>query len=394
MKKILSIILVLVMTVSSLAIPASAETTKKPKVWSGKADTSWYDGESDTYDISTAEQLAGLSKLVADDNSMAGVVINLTADIVLNDTSNWKDWSSKAPANKWIPIGSSAGNAFGYMPFAGVFNGNGHSISGLYVKSPRTAGLFGYVYGSIITGVIIKNGVVISYRNGSYSYAGGIAGIVEKSIINECENCAKIYAYGCLGEDYAMDPTYAGGIAGAMTTENVSGALILIGAAAAGIIINPAIGAAMDGDTIESSTIINCINAGKITAKAHFDAYAGGIAGSADNGNISNSLNVGGGHVGKISVSFSGTSETSKNQNYGGVVGELGICKLSKCYYYASNSSIKGIGYMLPNTSLYDIKDTTTKLTKEKVMSAELVKKLGGSFVYVKGDRPKLAIMK
>ena len=393
MKKVLSIILVLVMTVSSLAIPASAATTKKTTaVWNGKSDTSWYDGKSDTYDISTAEQLAGLSKLVADDNSMAGVVINLTADIVLNDTSNWKDWSSKAPANKWIPIGRSDGNAMGYMPFAGVFNGNGHSISGLYVKSKRTAGLFGYVYGSIITGVIIKNGVVISYRDRNYSYAGGIAGIVETSIIDECENRANIYAYGCLGEDYAYDPTYAGGIAGAISTENMSGELIWIGAAAAGIIINPAIGAAVDGGIIKSSTITNCINAGKVSAKGHGNEYAGGISGMATAGMITNSLNLGGGYIGDISISLKGVEEKIKMNNYGGIVGQLEGCKLSKCYYYSSNSSGKGVGYIPP--SGYTITDTTIKLTYKQVMSAELVKKLGGSFVYVKGDRPKLAIMK
>ena len=107
------------------------------KVWDGTVDTSWYTGDKESYDISTPEQLAGLAKLcdkAAHEDRFRGVTINLTADIVLNDVSNFKNWETKPPKNSWEPIGNEGGFISGYCPFAGVFNGNGHTITGMYVN--------------------------------------------------------------------------------------------------------------------------------------------------------------------------------------------------------------------------------------------------------------------
>lgn len=71
-------------------------------IWDRTAGTSWYykehtvlvneDGDRlAIFDISTAKELAGLAKLVRNGNSMENMFINLTDDIVLNDTSNFEN---------------------------------------------------------------------------------------------------------------------------------------------------------------------------------------------------------------------------------------------------------------------------------------------------------------
>ena len=64
-------------------------------IWDGTAGTSWYNETSTEFEISTAEQLAGLAELVNNGNDFSGKTILLTADIVLNDTSDWENLTGK-----------------------------------------------------------------------------------------------------------------------------------------------------------------------------------------------------------------------------------------------------------------------------------------------------------
>ncbi|MGN1032629.1 MAG: hypothetical protein ACI4PU_04145, partial [Intestinibacter sp.] len=49
-------------------------------LWTGDEDTSWYDAEKDTFEISSCAQLAGLLKLVNEGNTFEGKTIKLTKD--------------------------------------------------------------------------------------------------------------------------------------------------------------------------------------------------------------------------------------------------------------------------------------------------------------------------
>jgi hypothetical protein len=105
----------------------------KVPTWADLADTSWYNDPSATsFTINTAEQLAGLAKLVNSGTSFNGKTICLGEDIDLENI-------------EWIPIGSYYGTWFG-----GVFNGNGHKIRGIKITDNTLpeVGLFGYVRGS------------------------------------------------------------------------------------------------------------------------------------------------------------------------------------------------------------------------------------------------------
>lgn len=290
MKRAISLILAVFMALTLCAVPVSAATASK--VWDGKVSTSWYTGKKDSYDISTPAQLAGLAKLVNEGRLADNVVINLTSDIVLNNTKGWENWYTNPPKNKFTPIGLSGDPINGYSAFRGLFNGNGHTISGLYVKNYRIAGLFGYLDRACVSNVIIKESVIIGYDDGKTEltnngvFAGAIAGIAEGSVINQCENDGLVYAVGP-SDVFSGDRTaYAGGIVGSMHTENVSQAVLAGGFAMFGVFYNPAIFTDGKGGLIKNSGVVNCVNFNTVTAICANSAYSGGIAGWGNNGII------------------------------------------------------------------------------------------------------------
>lgn len=136
-------------------------------------DTSWYDNRTEgqtEFTISTEAQLRGLAQIVNNSNAAAegfvmpftGCTIKLANDIVMDaDTP-------------FAPIGVSRG-----LGFAGVFDGQGHTIKNLTVsKSYDTiptgifVGLFGSVLGNAgsvaeIKNVTLENATVIETREES-----------------------------------------------------------------------------------------------------------------------------------------------------------------------------------------------------------------------------------
>lgn len=99
------------------------------------ADTSIYNGLGE-YHITTAEQLAGLTKLVNEGYSFEGEDIYLDADLDLK-------------GYQWVPIGWYYPADNGYLwhdfPFDGRFHGENHVIYNLRINEPQHSdiGLFG-----------------------------------------------------------------------------------------------------------------------------------------------------------------------------------------------------------------------------------------------------------
>lgn len=202
-KKILSLLLSALMIVTMLG---GMQITASAAVWSGKAASSFAGGngsKSSPYIIKTGEQLARMRNLVNSSNydyySYRHAYYKLGADIILNsNSSNYSSWGSSAPARRWVPIGNS-------NVFYGNFNGNGYTISGLYVNSSDGyAGLFGYCGGSI-TNLKIKN----SYINGKNSYTGAVAGYIYGG------SDAKVYVSNCsVSSSVVKGTNYTGGVIG------------------------------------------------------------------------------------------------------------------------------------------------------------------------------------
>ena len=118
--------------------------------------------DGDFYLISNADELRLFASMV--NGGQTSINGRLTADIMLNDISNWESWETTAPTNSWTPIGSDANQ------FTGTLDGDGHSVSGIYINS--TADYQGLV-GCLGSGGALQNlGVKASYIKGGYYVVG------------------------------------------------------------------------------------------------------------------------------------------------------------------------------------------------------------------------------
>jgi|GEM_PF-3041347 len=128
------------------------------------------------WQIHTAEQLLNMANLINSGNSaLSNAHFRLTANIQLNNTSNWQSWSASTPnLNHWTPIGTTQN------PFSGTFNGNGFAIRGMFVVGDYCAGgLFGVLDG----GTIINTRVQQSFVGGEVRFAGGLVGMALNSVV-------------------------------------------------------------------------------------------------------------------------------------------------------------------------------------------------------------------
>ncbi len=117
-----------------------------------------------SYEISTVEGLKYFRDTVNNGTSYAGATVNLIKNLDLNNEA-------------WTPIGQNSGNKF-----HGVFNGNGCTISNLYVDMTAEsysydvgAGLFGWIEEHTNSVQILNVNIDGATINGT-AYAGGIVG--------------------------------------------------------------------------------------------------------------------------------------------------------------------------------------------------------------------------
>ena len=157
----------------ALLAMAYSAGTQAQNVWDGSVAGSFAGGSGtadDPYLIADGAQLAHFAAMVNGGGSNIYICGKLIADILLNDTTNWKTWNeSNAPANSWTPIGTNWEN-----PFAGTLDGDGHSVSGIYINNSEAdcQGLVGYLGSG---GTLQNLGVKASYIKGG-SGVGGLCG--------------------------------------------------------------------------------------------------------------------------------------------------------------------------------------------------------------------------
>lgn len=187
---------------------------------------------ADPYLIANADQLRAFGDTVNAGNSYKDAFIALSADIDISGAA-------------WTPIGFSTRSGSGVTgtstPFAGTFDGNDHTISGLTITSAgsasiskdRALGLFGAVMGGTVKDLMLANvnidaptselagaavgllgegGTVSGLRvSGSVSALCGCGGVVGRMTANgtiaDCTNDATVTATGGTGN--------CGGIVGA-----------------------------------------------------------------------------------------------------------------------------------------------------------------------------------
>lgn len=134
------------------------------------ADTSWYDSpdpETGAYIINTRRDLYGFNTLCnSGNNYFQNKTIKVDADIALN-AGNAEEWGDNPPENNWTPIS-----------FRGTFDGDGHTISGVYVKTTNQyTGLFETIYkGAKVMNLRIVNSYIEGNGSVARSGVGTIAG--------------------------------------------------------------------------------------------------------------------------------------------------------------------------------------------------------------------------
>lgn len=251
----------------------------KLAVWTGDADTSWYNAAATEFVLKSGAELAGLAQIVnSGADTFTGKTVKLGADIDLNNVL-------------WSPIGTKAEIAFS-RTFNGTFIGTGYTISNLYVSGGNALGLFGRTGpGAHIEGVTI-NGAYVSGTD----YVGAVAGYAYLSS-NCIRNCTVIGA-----EIIANPYPLANGDCD--------------GGAKAGVIVGYALNGHLIGNTVKDSSV---------TAYRDLGAIAGMLA--RDGSNVPE-LTAENNTVDGLTLTYidlEGSYDGGKeNQNMGNIVGRLG----------------------------------------------------------------------
>lgn len=216
--------------------------------WIDYADTGWYDSADEwdgigyrTYEISTAEELAGLAKLVNEGTeNFESQIIRLTADIDLAG----KDWTpigkadtSSAVATWGQPATGISGSNNSGNYFNGMFFGDGHKITGLKIDlNESRVGLFSVLGVDGDRGVgeflVAVSDLTVEGEVAGASYCGLIAGDSGGATIANCKVKGTVsgsdlhtWVYPDLSNGY---PSYAppqswsciGGVAGKGQADN------------------------------------------------------------------------------------------------------------------------------------------------------------------------------
>lgn len=134
--------------------------------WKDFADTSWYNAADTNFQISSAQELAGLSKLVAAGNTFSGKNIKLMQDVDLQQ-------------HLWDPIGYNNKN-----PFSGNFDGNNKTIRNLQIN--RVNGDWLGLFGQFATATVKDLTLDGSRIYGSDTSGGFIGNITTNSKVENC----------------------------------------------------------------------------------------------------------------------------------------------------------------------------------------------------------------
>ncbi|MBE6638025.1 MAG: hypothetical protein E7616_01005 [Ruminococcaceae bacterium] len=342
MRKIISFLCVLSL-LSALFAPFSLfgdETAPAPAIWSGKTAGGFAGGDGSTNDpfrVESAEQFAYFAKEVNGGRSFANKTVLLACDIYLNDeifsfnadtglvkVSGGENFaylslgirgddsgeneifdSMHIPGGCWLksdtlqaePNGQSSvisdcyrGTVHAFSPingFDGIFDGGGHSISGLYIhgEEDTAAALFGRGKGSIRH----------LYLNNSLIHSGLEAASIalQMQLLEDCHSNAFVYAptvggVGLLGD--ARFCSFGGVVSGIQVGGVMYGANVshsqnsgsVYGIAAGGILYN--------------GSALYCENSGNVTAfeyKADALPSGGSAGGIVYAGSASHCQNLG-----------------------------------------------------------------------------------------------------
>lgn len=235
------------------AVVIEAVRATRRKSWLTFADTGWYTGKETAYTLTTAQQLAGLAKLVSEQGiSFAGVTIRLGNDISLASI----DGSSGSCT--WTAIGPSL-----QKPFSGTFDGQGHTIFAMEAYNTGSyATLFGCCVDARIEDLTVCGSAAGEARA---SYAAGLVSYAKGCAIKNISVYVDVNAAG----------THAGGVAAYICDGTAMQSCFSHGSVSGKSGVGGIVGLCYSA----SDTITGCANFGAVTGSGAGAYGTGGIAG-------------------------------------------------------------------------------------------------------------------
>ena len=284
-------------------MPVLSAFEEGSSVISQAVDTSWYDESKSEFTLMDSGDLYGFA-LLSQTNTFAGKTIKLGADIEVNKgKATETGWDTTMSANGsaisngtdflWMPIGKTTfDNKDIEVYFEGTFDGQMHTISGIYLTTSKLyQGLFVATGSNAeVKNFYLRNSYFYQERNSSYyvtGQLGSIAGnakgtfdtIYSDAIVRSCNN----YAGGLIGSTTSttsykvtLKNCWFDGLVECAQASSYYGGLI--------------------GHVRTTVDIISCMNTADVkNALASSTSGTGGFVGHVNKGtlNIYNSLNTG-----------------------------------------------------------------------------------------------------
>ena len=297
------------------------------------------DGAGTPYKIGTAEELYWFAGLV--NGTLPGVKKDLSANAILTDDiivntgvlDPNKDLVSGNDFIEWIPIGKSSSDDDAYT---GTFDGNGHTISGLYFNKSNSwyVGLFGCIGAE---GKISNVGVSDSYfQSSNCPYIGGVCG----SNSGELQNCSNSSTVIGKENEYRIGGVCgynSGTVKDCKNTGSVRGKETIGGVC----------GYNERRYNEKGGIIENSFNEGTVSGTGDYDVLnIGGVCGYNYGGTIKSCYNT-------ASVSVTGKSGTEKFYQAGYVCGDNsdGTSTITNCFNEGTVRGKETIGGVCGNNS-------------------------------------------
>ena len=288
--------------------------------------------EAEPFVLKTAEHLAWFRDYVNEGHpSACAKIADDVEEIDMSTVCHKADIEKQVTELSWTPIGNSDNM------YQGTFDGNGKTISNLYINATSGgAGFFGYAGNGSIKNITFDNAKVNSTGNNTGILAGydgyciieniktlekcsvegienvgGIAGSTIGNIIN-CENHAMVMGASCVG---GIVGYYDGSYRSITSCANygfVTGSAANVGGMVGYFIASP-------------GTIQNCANYGDITGTSN----VGNLIGNAQSCNLNNVLGTG------------NVTATSDTERAGLLVGHINNSSSTASGILAYNSSSK-----------------------------------------------------
>ena len=321
------------------------------EVWDGTVAKAFAGGSGTVetpYLITNGAQLAHFASMV--NSGQTSINGKLTADILLNDISDWENWNESTEGlNRWTPIGNSS------QPFTGTLDGDGHSVSGIYINSGTD---YQGLVGVLDNGGTLQNlGVKASYIKGR-NFVGGLCGMNMMGNVTNCYNSGTVAGSNQVGGVCGWN--YDGTVTNCYNAGNVTGNAYVGGVCGenddnvtncynTGSVTGSNYVGGVCGQNYDNVT--NCYNTGSVTGNY---AYVGGLCGQ-NYDTVTNCYNSGSVEGNDYSVggvcggNYDGT--VTNCYNTGSVTGSDfvgGVCgyndaTVSNCYYLAGKAN-SGIG--------------------------------------------------